>query len=630
MINKNKLTTVRSLLLAAHCLVSIGTANLLVADPTGTAAVESLYGEVDFTGGPAVTFDVVSPGGDRHGVGLYRSRTPGEYWLLSAPILIIPPTPQPGYPAPVFFGERYSTNSSKGVGGADHRVELRFEVHSKELVERAKLEILQNAPELAYLKHHKVDPKDGVLLRPVAINSAFIEIQYMGTPVASSRTQSIARLSQFILNVDLTEQQLEQMAKGVENGRLAFMASLRVSGKGQGWSWGEMHTQLTSKIAEDTLLELKKTSQRRGIKDLAFVADVNKAKRKFAADVTMKIRTDEMSLLPALQPDDFASVFALGLEAMSVKDLQARYPGFDAAIAEYLHPLIEQELISLGKMDLKNTIDREVQDSTSSVGGGFSLPFFGADGSKTSTESIVKGVERAAGVKFQKDTSRQRYVLTDVTVQQLRNTASFADVRIHKSIVVEGAVAQYWLTQPAISVGLHHGVRNEWLSSQLENEKLEQGLQEAMKVANEVLKNAEGELANARNQLQEASTHVVAAEKERAALIAAHKRTKAETRKLTSALKKHRAHLAIAELHRLPTGKLKKKVASTTKALKRAKAEYKSVTANLPKAENRFASARAARDKATMAVHQAQALLEQAKEVHLKIASQSVPSSPSI
>jgi hypothetical protein len=453
-------------------------------------------------------------------------------------------------------------------------------------------------------------------------------MQYMGLPIASSRTQSISRETQFTLYLDLTDEQLEKMKRGTENRRLSFMTSVRVSGKGQGWSWGEMHTKLTARIAEDARMELKKTSERRGMKDRVFVADVNRAKRKLVAGVMEVIGVDDVSLLPFLESDKADSVFAMGLETMEVKDLQSRHPGFDAAIAEYLPPIIEQELTSAGRTELKSDFRRETNETTASGGGGFSLGFIKANGSATSTDSIVKGVEKTAGVKFQKDTVTGRYALTDVSVHQVRETTSFADVHLHKRIIVEGAVAQYWLTQPPISVGLHAASRNEWLS-------LERRFDTARQASADSLKKAKAELSIAREKFDAASAQKEMVEKELAALKEDRKRYEGEIGKLKSALKNYNQQLAVMTVKALhspfPLGykgelkKLDKKIASTTKALKGAKSNLESVNSNLSQTANRVAAARTECEKAGIAVRQAEALHDQARAVHLQIVSQREP-----
>lgn len=483
--------------------------------------------EIDFTGGPDVTFSVNTADGEQMGMRVYRSDTPGKYRLLGIPLPVKPnKQPKAGYPTFVYDalapGEPRPDDPADAQLPTTHLLELRFQIHTPELLARAREEVLKSPTELKYLKDSGVDPKD-VHVIAAPINAVVVELQYFGKTFSTARTQSILSQSRFPVRFELTGRQLQFFSDGVKDGRVAFRTHVRSKGQDGGWRWGEVHTKLVGQTAENSLLELKKSADRRGMKDVVLVNDYANATRDFAAQATIDIRTNDPTLLGVLQPDDFATVFAEAVRSMNVDDLRKDNLAFDAAIAEYLLPLIEQQLISQGRSDLTTDLKQKIKETTESAGGGFSLPFIGGDASSTTTETLIEGVQRTAGVKFQRDDLNKRFALTQVSVRKLRGSASFAEVRTNKSVLIQGGKANYWLTLNEVPVAFKADDLNAALNVAVVSQELR------------VLR--EGVHADALRRLESATQRVQAAEATRNEAVNAHE-------SLAANVKGHEAQVA--------------------------------------------------------------------------------------
>ncbi len=386
----------------------------------------------DFARGPAKIFTLPTAGWQL-GVQLYQ-REPGtnSFYASVPPLLVVDPEAEHADPA--FAARlRYLEDDL----GQTVRFAVRLHLWSPDILSWVERELA--------LHGAKVDP--------LPITDVILVLEDLGQPIAYGRINgTVSGQPEVNVHFEVNHQTWAQLAFSWARGELSTQAYLRYDKEVATRRATSTVRVDAQKINEARAALLKRAVELRSEGQLVLLSDLARVSGSLRLGASHHIRASDESLLPLIVEQELMGLLTLGLVEVDATEVRSLLPTFDPA--EYLEPLLREELSSQGLDDAAAATLLRSSERSTTGGVGVSIPFLGIEHSETKTTGVVRGLERRAGVRFERNASSQSWELTHVRFARLLQEETVSEVTQEKSVVIDGSRSAGWIEQASVPASL--------------------------------------------------------------------------------------------------------------------------------------------------------------------------------
>jgi Asp/Glu/hydantoin racemase len=383
-------------------------------------------------------------------ISLYRGRTPHDqetpghvtyYYLPILDLVLAPPGPNRPDLLPEFVHEVHRD-------GTTTYLTFVFRL-SSEKMDAACRSIIERLPELQ-LERKKIGAEPVVEVKPAKIFDLVIAVQDALSGLTLSQGQMIVAGAgeDVTLTMAFDPDTLALFRERADQGKIRFQPVYLPNG--QQISRAVRTTAIRYNLGLKAASKLT-THQARGTMPI-FKANIDQIAKKLDGEIWVNASYDTASVATLYQSQAtqlIGSVFTPDRD-VSIDTITRENSGFDAAVvAEYLKPIIRSVSDSLTDYkSVEKNVGKEEMVMVE-IGGGFSLPFFGASGSAERHNRAFEMLTEASGVQFVKGSRETQWIAKAVTVYKLAEGYQKQVVNEVSSVVLgQGAISNYLIDSP--------------------------------------------------------------------------------------------------------------------------------------------------------------------------------------